>query len=101
VVVNGDLQQRGAASLSFVTQPGVLVVNGNAQLHGGGVTGAYVEVKGSAVLGGAGNFKGALIALGNFTFDGGSTGSLDFDSSVLPPAKIIAGRVKVVTYAEF
>lgn len=101
VVVNGDLQQTGVASMTFASQPGVLVVNGNAQIEGNGLTSAYVEVKGSTLFGGTGDFKGALITLGNFTFDGDSAGNFDYDASVLPPAKIIAGRVKVVTYAEF
>jgi hypothetical protein len=101
VVINGDLRQTGSSSLTFASQPGVLIINGNAQIEGNGVTGAYVEVKGSTAFGGSGNFKGALITLGNFTFDGASTGFFDFDATVLPPAKIIAGRVKVVTYSEF
>jgi hypothetical protein len=102
VVVNGDFQQSGASSLTFSSQPGTVVVNGNAQIAGNGVSGAYVEVKGSTAFGGSGNFKGALITLGNFTFDAGSSsGSFDFDPAALPPPKVIAGRVKVVTYSEF
>jgi len=101
VVVNGDLQATDVSALTFASQPGVLVVNGNAQIEGNGISRAYVEVKGSTAFGGAGGFRGALITLGNFTFDDGSTGDLDFDPAVLPPPKIIAGRVKVVTYAEF
>jgi hypothetical protein len=101
-VVNGDLHQSGSSTLTFASQPGVLVVNGNAQIEGAGVTNAYVEVKGSTSYGGMGDFKGALITLGNFTFDpDGSTGTFDYDASVLPPPQLIAGRVKVVTYAEF
>ena len=100
VVVNGDLTQTGISSLTF-SQRSVLIVNGNASIEGNGLAGAYVEIKGSTKYGGSGNFKGALITLGNFTFDDGATGYFDYDGSVLPPAKIIAGRVKVVTYAEF
>jgi hypothetical protein len=101
VVINGELQQSGVSSLTFTTQPGVLVVNGNAQIGGDGVSNAYVEVKGSTRFGGSGGLRGALITLGNFTFDGGSTGNFDFDAAVLPSAQTIAGRVKVVTYSEF
>lgn len=101
VVVNGDFSQTGVSSMTFASRPGIVVVNGNAQIEGNGLDSAYVEVKGSTAFGGTGDFKGALITLGNFTFDGDSAGYFDFDASVLPPPKIIAGRVKVVTYAEF
>ena len=101
VVVNGDFSQTGVSSMTFASRPGILIVNGNAQIEGNGVSSAYVEVKGSTAFGGTGDFDGALITLGNFTFDDDSSGFFDFDASVLPPPKIIAGRVKVVTYAEF
>jgi hypothetical protein len=102
VVVNGDLNQTGTSSLTFASQPGVLVINGNALIEGGGVSSAYVEVKGSTAFGGTGDLKGALTTLGNFTFDAErSSAWFDYDASVLPPPKLIAGRVKVVTYAEF
>jgi hypothetical protein len=101
VVVNGDFSQTGVSSMTFASRPGILIVNGNAQIEGNGVSSAYVEVKGSTAFGGSGDFQGALITLGNFTFDDDSSGFFAFDASVLPPPKIIAGRVKVVTYAEF
>lgn len=101
-VINGDLQQTGVSSLTFSGMPGTMVVNGNASLEGNGVKGTYLMVKGSTQFGGTGSFRGALITLGNFTFDANSSsGWFDFDPSVVPPPKIIAGRVKVVTYSEF
>jgi hypothetical protein len=101
-VINGDFTQSSEASLTFANQPGVLVVNGNASIEGSGLSNAYVEIKGSTLLGGAGTFTGAILTLGNFTFDNSdSSGPFQFDSGVVPPPKIITGRVKVVTYAEY
>jgi hypothetical protein len=101
-VVNGDLAQSATASLTFSGHSGIVVANGNASIEGDGVTNAYVEVKGSTLFGGFGTFSGAIITLGNFTFDSGnSSGAFQFDSNVVPPARTIVGRVKVVTYGEY
>lgn len=101
-VVNGDLTQSSTATLTFTGHSGIVVANGNASIEGNGVTNAYVEVKGSTLFGGTGPFSGAIITLGNFTFDSNnSSGPFQFDSSVVPPAKTIVGRVKVVTYGEY
>jgi Tfp pilus assembly protein PilX len=102
LVVNGDFTQGPNSGVTFVGQPGLVVTNGNASIEGDGLTNTYVEVKGSTLYGGSGSISGALITLGNFTFDSsGSSGDFKFDANVVPPSKIIAGRVKVVTYAEY
>ena len=102
VVVNGDFMQSGVAKMSFSGQSGLLIVNGNASIDGNGVVNAYVEVKGSTLLGGAGGLTGAMISLSNVSFDStNSSATFTFDGSVVPPSKTIAGRVKVVTYAEY
>ena len=102
LVVNGDLTDGAPANITFADKAGLIVANGNASIEGDGLTNAYVEVKGSTLYGGTGTFTGALITLGNFTFDSGnSSGPFQFDSNVVPPSKIIMGRVKVVGYAEY
>jgi len=102
LVINGDFTQGTTASIAFVGQPGLLITNGNASIEGAGLTNAYVEVKGSTLFGGSGTFAGAMITLGNFTFDSNdSSGQFRFKSGVVPPAMTITGRVKVVTYAEY
>jgi Tfp pilus assembly protein PilX len=102
VVVNGDLTDNAPAKVRFADRAGLIVANGNASIEGDGLTNAYVEVKGSTLYGGSETFTGALITLGNFTFDSAnSSGPFQFDSNVVPPSKIIMGRVKVVSYAEY
>jgi len=102
LVVNGDFTEHGLANIAFADQPGLIVANGNASIEGSGLTNAYVEVKGSTLFGGSGTLTGALITLGNFTFDSAnSSGPFQFDANVVPPSKTIMGRVKVVSYAEY
>lgn len=102
LIINGDFTQGSPASVTFADKPGLIVANGNASIEGNGLKNAYVEVKGSTLFGGPGTFTGALITLGNFTFDSdNSSGAFRFDATVVPPAKTITGRVKVVTYAEY
>jgi Tfp pilus assembly protein PilX len=101
-VVNGDFTDGAPADVTFADAPGLIVANGNATIEGDGLNNAYVEVKGSTLFGGSGTFTGAIITLGNFTFDSGnSSGPFQFDSNVVPPSKTIMGRVKVVSYAEY
>jgi hypothetical protein len=101
MVVNGDLQTSGRASLVFTSKPSALVVNGNAAFAGDGSINGYVQVKGSTSFSGDTSFNGALMTLGTLTFNGGSDGGFVYDPSVIPPSRVLVGLVKIVTYAEY
>jgi hypothetical protein len=102
MVVNGDLHESGPSFIDFATKPSMLIVNGNAHFSGSAHVNGYVQVKGSTDLGGDGLFDGAIMSLGTMTFSGGSgSGGIVYDPSVIPPAHLLTGLVKIVTYAEY
>lgn len=102
VVIDGDLKQSGLASFTFFNKPSLLIVNGNADVEGGGIAGAYVEVKGNITFSGSAVFNGATMALGDVYFlSGASSGSFSFDPAAIPPPRTLAGLVKIVTYVEY
>lgn len=101
MVVNGDFQTSGRASLVFTSKPSDLVVNGNAVFAGDGSLNGYMQVKGTTSLSGDISFSGALMTLGNLTFVDGSDGGYIYDPAMIPPSRSLIGLVKIVTYAEY